>query len=826
MAFTRVATYRIQLTPDFGFSEAAGIVPDLADLGVSHVYLSPVAEAVPGSTHGYDVVKPWEVRDELGGREGLWDLARKVRDADMGLILDVVPNHVATTEPERNPWWWALLAEGRGSDASDYFDVDWHQGDGRVIVPTLGAPLDDVIASGELVVEHDRVRYYNKTFPLTAANPRSEDPDSPADVRGLLDSQHYQLTHWRNPDRNVRRFFTIDDLAAVRPEVPVVANAIGSIAEELAIDELLEGVRVDHIDGLAEPSAYLEDLRSRIGEDAWLLVEKVVVGEETLPETWPVDGTTGYEWIRVIDHLFTSPTGEAVFSELSGGAGGPVGEGGYHDTERAAVREVLRGELLPDLERLARVTASVLVGRSSGLADPIDPIDPATLLEPLIELTAHLGRYRTYLPTDLAANTAQHRFDETVLDETVLDTAAQRARERLDLDQGALLELVLDVIRSNTEVTRRWQQLSGPALAKGGEDRALYRWIRLGAHNEVGGNPGVWSVPLDAFHDHNARVAATNPGTLLAGTTHDTKRSEDTRARLLALAEVPALWAKTVNDWIRELEHSGAPLSPVRGPELALALQTVVAAWPIDAQRLGDYLVKAAREADVLTSWTDPDPDHENGLRHLAGLLTSDPFTHRIKELLGVLAPLARSISLAQLALRLTSPGVPDLYQGSEGWLHTLVDPDNRGRLDTGVLRATVRAATTAESPWDSTVPKAALIKRILTLRAAAPECFQPGSGYHQIRAVGTYADRVVAFMRTPPGTEAARDSVETDAVISVASRFPSSGNDWHDTRIDLPDRTWTDVLANRRIHRGPTALGDLLGEHAAAVLVPAVKQG
>lgn len=845
----RTATYRIQLTPDFGFSETAEIVADLAALGISHLYLSPVAEAIEASTHGYDVVRPWEVRAELGGREGLWALARAVRDTGMGLIIDVVPNHVATSQPERNPWWWTLLAEGRDCPVAAYFDVDWDQGDGQVIVPTLGAHPEEVIASGELGVDGDKVRYHDKTFPLSTQSRADGDrggsgrtghhQPAPSELGELLDRQHYRLTHWRDPQRNVRRFFTIDDLVAIRPEIPSVADAVISIAEELTAHGLLDGVRVDHIDGLAEPGAYLADLRSRLGADSWLLVEKILVGDETLAPTWAVDGTTGYEWIRIVDHLFTNPAGHSVFPTPVGLPGQPSTEQAsdddrsYHAVEQTAIREVLRGELLPDLERLARVTASALNGRTSTTGT--GAVSAVDLLEPLIELTAQLGRYRTYLPTDLSAGAATDVTDcPDRSDRTVIESAARRAGELLDPPARELLGRVVGVMLECTEVTRRWQQLSGPALAKGGEDRALYRFIRLSAHNEVGGDPSTWSASLDAFHEHNAHVAAHSPCTLLAGTTHDTKRSEDTRARLLALTELPDRWTDTVSQWRSELEAAEQVSGEPGEPAVELALQTVVAAWPIDAGRLGDYLVKAAREAGLHTSWTDPDEAHENALRSLAGHLTGDPFPGWIEALLQALDPAARSISLAQLALRLTAPGVPDLYQGSQDWLHTLVDPDNRGPLDVENLRRLIRSThntVPTRSIWDAPSPKAALIRRVLAIRAGAPACFAAGSRYLPIRARGDHADHVIAFQREAPGEAAAPgdkaapgDTTAPEAVVTVAARFTYARSAWGDTHIDLPG-TWRDVLDAGSHHAGDggdgtVMLSELLAERPCAVLV------
>jgi len=756
---------------------------------VSHLYLSPVAEAVTGSRHGYDVVDPAEVREELGGRSGLWHLARAARAAGLGLLLDLVPNHVSTVEPPRNPWWWSLLRDGPGSATAGYFDVDWEAGGGRVIVPVLGSPLDGALAGREIVVEGDRVRYHEQSFPLRGA----VGPGRESGI-GALDAQYYRLQHWAAPARNVRRFFTIDDLVAIRPEVPEVADAVHATALALAGDGLLDGVRIDHVDGLADPTGYLEDLRRQLGPEGWILVEKILVGGERLPAVWPVDGTTGYEWIDIVDHLFTHPDGRDAFAGAWREATGDARS--YHDQEIAAMREVLDGGLRPDLERVARTAA-----RELGAT-------PEALLAPLAELTVHLGRYRTYLPAGGEAR--------------VVRRAAERARPALDDGAAELLDRLVDALVAGGETTRRWQQLTGPVMAKGAEDRALYRWLPMSAHNEVGGDPGRWSLGLDEFHAHCRRTAADHPTTLLAGSTHDTKRSEDVRARLLALAERPELWRSVVERWGSIVEGAGDPVTRVVGPARLLAFQTAIGAWPIDTARLGDYLVKAGREADVVTSWTEPDEEREAGRRALAALLTEGALAADVADVVGELAPAGRAVSLAQLAIRLTAPGVPDLYQGSESWLHTLVDPDNRADLDPGRLRAALDAAPLDGDVWAAAGPKAALIRTVLSLRRTESACFAAGSVHEPLRAGGRRADHVVAFARRPPGDGPG------PAVLTVAARFPGSRPaGWGDTALALPDgASWRDALTGRRFDAGPVPLDELLGRRPAAVLAATPRRG
>ena len=795
MALSPVATCRLQLTPQFDFRAASRIIGDLARLGVSHVYLSPVAEAVVGSTHGYDVVDPSRVREELGGREALWHLAEEVSRHGLGLVIDIVPNHVSVAEADRNPWWWALLTEGRDGETAPYFDIDWDHGDGRVIVPVLGAALDEEVATGAVDLADDAVRYHEHRYPRRADRPTAPAPD----VAAELDHQHYRLLHWRDPDRNARRFFTIDDLLAIRPEIPAVSAAVHRTVRDLEEDDLLDGVRVDHVDGLADPAGYLADLRETMGPAAWILVEKILVGDEVLAPSWPVDGTTGYEWITMVDHLFTPPVGEQPFTEHWRRVAAHRGqhELDYHDHEAAGVRAVLRTSLRPDLERVARAVAA------AGAEEPRRSGTAAEYVEPLIELTVALGRYRTYLT---GRATPPSEF-------ALVERAAGRAARALFPTDRAWLDRLVETIRRGEEAARRWQQLTGPALAKGGEDRALYRYLRLVAHNEVGGDPGRWSLPLDAFHRHNARVAATHPTGLLAATTHDTKRSEDVRARLLALAERPSAWLD-LHDRATALLASESGRSQFDPVSVHLALQTAVGAWPISRERLALHLVKAAREADVCTSWTAPVERHEAMLHELADIVVDGALREPVEALAEAVAAPGRAVALAQLALRLTAPGVPDLYQGADTWLHTLVDPDNRGPLDVTAFRERLATVAPDRPVWSSPEPKTALIARILATRRARPACFAAGARYRPVEAEGGHAPHVVAFHRAPGGGDGA-------GVTTVASRFPGSRPDgWGDTDVPI-DAPVRDVLAAREFDRGRVPLSALLGDRPAAVLVP-----
>ncbi len=758
-----VATYRIQLTPSFGFADTVEILDHLVALGVSHVYLSPVAEAVPGSLHGYDVVDHTRVRAEFGGPEGLRALLDAAHGHGLGVIIDHVPNHMSVAQAHLNERWWETLRDGPTSPAAAWFDVDWDAADGRVIVPKLGDPLAEVVAAGGLaIVDGERgreLRYGPLRFPLAVGTEHLAVADAVA-------RQHYRLQWWRDPTRNVRRFFTIDDLVAVRAENPAVASTIDTIPAQLADHPAFAGVRVDHVDGLAQPEAYLHGLRGRIGAERWLLVEKILAVGEPLPASWPIDGTTGYEHIRASDHAMLDPAAEdpltGLWTDLTGD------DRSFATIEDVARREVLDGGLRPDLDRLVR-----LIDDRLGTDRSAHHVGDA-----IVELTIGLHRYRTYLPDDAAS-----------LSE--LETALGRAvASRPDLSDD--LDRLAELIRQDPAVAERWQQLTSPVMAKGAEDRAFYRYLRLCALCEVGGAPGQFTLPAVEFHEHHRLVQVHTPRTLLAGTTHDTKRSEGVRARALALAEIADDWAAVVRAWF--VEHAGL----LRGGGLdaattLLALETAVTAWPVDADRLTEYLVKSAREADEQTSWIEPDVAYEDALGRLADVLAGEldsadptgPFAGIVER---TLRPgWARSI--AALAIRLTAPGVPDLYQGTVAFTYSLVDPDNRIEPDWTERRELVARAASLDGPsaWvddEIEAAKAVVITRTLALRRECPAAFGPDAHYLALDVSGTHADAVLAFARS--------DGEGAHVVTVVTIR---EVDDWADTAVALPDGSWRNVL-------------------------------
>lgn len=764
------ATYRIQLTPDLGFDAAIGLLDHVGSLGISHLYLSPVAEAVPGSTHGYDVVDHRLIRAEFGGETGLWALLDAAQERNLGVIIDHVPNHCSAAQAHLNPHWWALLRDGAASDAAAWFDVEWAAADDKVIVPKLGSPLADVLAVGDLTMARGdlgpELRYGPLRFPLA---PGTEH----LDVADAVSRQHYRLSWWRDPARNVRRFFTIDDLVAIRVENESVADVVDTIPARLTEHGAFAGVRVDHVDGLADPGAYLARLRRVIG-DRWLLVEKILAEGEACPPSWPVAGTTGYEHIRAVEHMMLDATSEPALTDLWTSLTGD--DRPFAAIEDEARREVLAEGLRPDLDRFVRTVAAA--PPATDATTDADRVSAAVR-----ELTIGLHRYRTYLPDDEASSLG-----------ALHDAHARALRSRPELEPD--LAVLADLVQLDPAVRTRWPQLSSPVMAKGAEDRAFYRYHRLASLCEVGGSPGRFGTTVEEFHRYQATTQALAPSALLAGTTHDTKRSEGVRARSLVLTEMADEWATFVRVWFTDhrsfLNRDGLDAGTV-----LLALQTVVTSAPIDAERLTEYLVKSSREADRHTSWTAPAERYERALADLAGLLVTEAdggTDHSLANFVDRVASPGRSNSLSALALRLTSPGVPDIYQGSTDFLYTLVDPDNRVEPDWDERREVSAEAADIDAPtaWERPglhAEKAVVIQRVLDLRRRRPDAFGLEAGYAPITATGPAADHVVAFART--GHD------RSPAVATLVVRHPHTVSSWTATTVDLPPGRWNNVLAD-----------------------------
>ncbi len=834
------ATYRLQLTPSFTFAEAATLVPHLARLGISHLYLSPILEAVPGSTHGYDVIDPTRIRREFGGEEGLADLAAAAQAQGLGLIADIVPNHVGLVSPA-NPWWWDTLRHGPEGRFGRHLDIRWQpgvHGQPTVLVAELGATLREELEGDDLHLEHRtpdrapgrdgyRIVYHDHAWPVR--------PDSLHDVglderdvatslaridadrgllRAVLDRQHYRLAYWRraNEELNHRRFFDVTTLGAVRIEDPdVFADVHAAVLPRLA-DGALDGLRIDHPDGLRDPVGYFHRLRETIGPEPWLVVEKILEHGEPRRRDWPVDGTVGYAIADLILGLHVDAAAGPVLDGLQAElTGAPI--------DRPAMVEAAKREALDALFGAERAWLT------DELLTAVPDLDRGEAHDALVELLVAWPVYRTYVRPE------QGRVSD--LDrELITDATATASRRRPDLAAMiATIERLLLLIERPAGAdafVRTFQQLTGPAIAKGLEDTVLYRDLRFVAVNEVGGHPGELGRDPGAFHADSELRQRDWPHTMVLSSTHDNKRSHDVRARLAVLSQRPERWADTVRRW-RELAGAHRRTGPGRtgiapAPEHEhLAFQTVVGAWPITSGRLTDYLVKAAREGKEHTDWLDPDEAYEEALGAYATALLEDPPLRAVaEEAVAAVREPGWLTALSMQLLALTTPGVPDIYQGNELWDLSLVDPDNRRPVD----HAT-RAACLAELPdtpdgtttsrllerLDDGLPKLWLIRQALRLRQERPSAFGADASYLPVTANGERAGHVAAYVRD--------DEVAVVAPLRVWQLGDGFADwTWGQTTLVLPSGRWHDVLSGaEHTADGPLPLTDLLRGFPVALL-------
>ena len=818
------STYRLQLTPDFGFAEAAEAGEYLADLGVTHVYLSPVLEAVPGSQHGYDVTDHSRIRGELGGEEGFRAMAKRLRGLGLGLVLDIVPNHMAVpANLPLNRQLWSVLQDGRGSPYANWFDIDWTAHGERMLLPILGGPLESCL--GDLRVEAGggpdaapALRYFDHVLPLRTGTARLPLP-------GLLESQHYLLADWRDAsaELNWRRFFNVTTLIGVRVEEPAVFDATHEVIVRLVAEGLVDGLRIDHPDGLADPRGYLARLASAT-DGAWVVVEKILETGETLPADWACAGTTGYDALKLIDGLFLDPAGAepltAEYARFTRRAGDDPVAPRFADVAAAAKHEVATGTLAAEVTRLARLLGNVCPGVAEDETRAV-----------LVEVLAAFPVYRAYVhPGETPSAAAEAAIGEAV------ESARRRLPRKLRGSAAHLGQAVLGLHRPTGgaagqagEFVVRFQQTTGPVLAKGVEDTAFYRWSRLLALNEVGGDPDRFGELPGAFHAAAERLAGAWPLTMTTLSTHDTKREEDVRARLAVLAELPRRWGSQVSEW-----HDRAVTNRVFGKTAAavdldteyLIWQTLVGTWPISGERLAGYLTKAVREANRQTSWTAGNAAYESAVLGLAARALDDQgLADSIAEFVASIADDALANSLGAKIVQLTMTGVPDIYQGCELSGLSLVDPDNRRPVDFGRRRALLadldaNRLDLAGAPGDVgrrlDAAKLLVTARALRLRRARPEWF--AGGYAPVTAAGPAAEHVLAFARggSDPGGPA----------VTVATRLPvglRARGGWSDTVLPLPAsaRGWADVLTGAVFRGDNLPLGDLTAALPVALLVP-----
>ncbi len=875
-----VASYRLQLHPNFGFADAQKLLPYLARLGISHVYTSPYLQAAKDSTHGYDVVNPGVVNQQLGGETAHAEFCEAIQAAGLSHLIDIVPNHMAISG-KQNPWWWDVLQNGQASRFATYFDVDWETNGERwpnkVLLPVLGDHYGRILEAGELTLCYENgafeLHYFDHAFPIDPSStagllgaaaaacgsdvlafiaesyariPRpsvmaqneveqrhrdkmvlsnmlarlcwedadshsaieeqvrrlNEDPDA---LDRLVDQQNYRLAWWRTASRDLgyRRFFDITDLAGVRAERLEVFHASHALPIRWVRKGWVQGLRVDHPDGLRDPTEYFNRL-NRVCPGAWLLAEKILERGERLPPNWPIAGTTGYDFLITLNGIFVDAENADAMTDVYREFSGEQDD--FATVARSSKREVLTELLVSELNRLTNLFVDVCEAHRRHR-----DYTSYELRETLCETAVCFPVYRSYVSTNSRSVQAQ---DLEHIDQAI--NAAREGRPDLDPELFEFLRRILKLKvpgRREGELAMRFQQLTGPAMAKGIEDTAFYRYHRLASLNEVGGDPGQFGTSLEEFHSTCMTTQAEYPETLLAATTHDTKRSEDVRARIAVLSEIPSAWQAAVSHW-RDLN---VPCRSGEWPDPNteyLLYQIMVGAWPIDLERMLQYAEKACREAKRETSWTNQNAAYETAIKQfLTAIYANERFLSELETFADAITHAGRINSLAQTLVRLTAPGVPDVYQGNELWDLSLVDPDNRRPVDFGQRMALLQelpgmSAADVMAGMEIGVPKMWTIHQALHLRQAHPELFGAQSTYKPVAVQGRKNRHLLAYMRAER------------VLVAVPRLVQGLAGDWEDTCIELPEGRWHNVLTKRDLPGGRLFLSQLFEEFPTALLI------
>lgn len=771
------ATYRLQLrgpgsAPEeaFTFADAEAQIDYFAKLGVSHLYLSPILTAPAESTHNYDVTDPTTINPELGGMDGLKSLAEAAHQAGLKLLVDIVPNHVGVDTPKLNAWWWDVLQRGQDSEFAEYFDIDWSEdngADGRLGLPVLGSEED----LDALEVDGDVLRYYEHEFPIA---PGTGD----GSAREVHDRQHYKLMYWRDGIISYRRFFSVNGLAGLRQEDPVVFEHTHRILNQLLAADIIDGVRVDHPDGLADPFGYLTSLRKLIGDERWLLVEKILGVTEALDPRLSVDGTTGYDALREFDGVFVNRPAVKFMGEIAQKwTGSPWDAKAFHEAENELKADVARSELSAEVGRLARAV------RSDNWSTSGEDVSDELLEETLVGLVAAMPVYR-------ADYQSLSRVTATVLAKMLIDFP-----ERADA-----LDLISTALLSNGEANTRFAQVCGAVMAKGVEDTAFYRGSRLVTLQEVGGAPDRFGVSLAEYHMLQAERARLWPRAMTTLTTHDTKRGEDVRSRITAMTEN----YEGFGELCEKIEY-------VDGMTCHFLLQNIIGTWPANGEvtedyrrRLHDYATKAMREAGVKTTWFDVNEDFESSiLAWIDGLL--DNHARLLTDYVATIDEGGRVIGLGKKLLQLMSPGIPDIYQGTEFFTDHLVDPDNRRPVDF----ADRSDALERVSRGDISSPDDERLALILTALRVRKHHELDEASYVPVMAKGSLYRAVMGMMRG-------------EDVITLVTRRPVTverAGGWGDTIISLPEGLWEDQLPGGHMWQGDVRVADLFSDRGQALL-------
>jgi (1->4)-alpha-D-glucan 1-alpha-D-glucosylmutase len=828
------STYRLQVH-GVGLRAATTLVPYLADLGIETLYLAPLLVAMPGSTHGYDVVDTTRLDPALGTDEDLEELLATLLAHDMRALVDIVPNHMATDRT--NAWWWDLLQRGASSPEAAVFDIDWSRHGGRVLVPHLGRPLGDILADEEVELDLPAraIRLGGTWFPLC------DDVLPPADasscsVPALLASQHYRPASWRlaATEGNYRRFFDIATLIGVRVDDAEVYARTHQFVLTLCRHPAVAGVRVDHVDGLADPTRYLERLRrdlDRDGRPAALVVEKILAADESLDDRWPVDGTTGYEFADRVLALLVDPEGADRLHEAGATLVRPT-DPTFASVALRAKREVLEASFAGELDRLTRLSMGAL-----GEQFPGHDLARRDVRGAWVELTVHLDVYRTYLdgagPPTASDRARILRAGEGPGDGRDRATASHEVRRATTL----LVTGLLHHVRAGgpwLPVAQRWQQLSGAVMAKGVEDTATYRYVGPTARADVGGDPDDRGA-ADAFHEFAARGTAG----LNATSTHDSKRNEDARCRLAALSQAAGTWVSLVEGWHRRCDTavSGRTLDALA--ELR-AYETLFTLWPPGdegpgpavLERATRYAVKAAREAKQRTSWSDPDESYEECLTSFLHSLVRDAaFRDEMTTFTKGIAPTVLCNVLATVVLKICCPGVPDFYQGTEFFEPVLTDPDNRRPVDFAARVDALATLPDRPDPSDSHLLAPArwgLLKMYVTTtllreRRRTPRLFEHGA----YRGLDVTTEHAVALARLDGGEHLLAVVPRLSRTLVPSGGLPVGSTAWGEHALALPSRgpggceRFEDLLTGRTLtaEAGRLPLRDVLAVLPVAVL-------
>lgn len=815
-----VSTYRLQFQPEFGFDDAVAILPYLKELGITHVYLSPFLQAAPGSKHGYDVVDHARINGELGGEEAFQRFVAALREHDLGHILDIVPNHMAIPGRE-NAWWWDVLKRGEASQYASYFDIDWDSGEDKVLVPVLGDHYARVLERGELSVEKSAqgdfvVRYYDNEFPLDESTfdgdlSNVENVDALDD---LIQRQHYRLAFWKvaTDELDYRRFFDVNTLVALRMERAEVFDAAHARVIDWVKSRVLDGVRVDHVDGLYDPAAYLRRLRDALGPDAYIIVEKILKVGERLSPAWPVAGTTGYDLLAYINGLFVEPAGEAALDYTLAKFTGTTSS--FEEMVWQGKTYIVDNILRSDVQLLAERFRSLAIRHRE-----IRDFTSSQFHDVVRAMLIAFPVYRTYCVAD------PQQVTQTDV-EYVAEAKRLVHESDLEIDED-LLQFFCDVLTLDisgdveASVAMRFQQTSGPVMAKGMEDTAFYRFIRLTSLNEVGCEPDRFAVRPDDFHAISSETQRLWPYSLVALTTHDTKRSEDVRSRLHVLSEIPERWLEAVQGWsdlndrFRRPVRSDDPNGdfwPSRHDEY-LFYQTLVGAYPLSTERAIEYMTKAAKEAKLQTSWTEPNEGYGSALdSFIESVLSNQEFMDDFAAFIEPLTPLGQLNALAATTLKLTMPGVPDTFQGTELWTLTLVDPDNRQLVDyeqRGQMLSSLASLKPSEvlAQMDDGLPKLFVTHRLLQLRRDNPEWFDSRGSYLPLWSSGPKAAHVLSYRRG-------------NALVVVPRLVHGLAGDWQATTLRLPDGRWRNIFTDEMVQGGDVSLARLLADFPVGVFV------